>query len=69
MLETNNKVIRVAAYCRVSTDKTDQRIRLKASRNILTNTLSEILCGNCITFMSMTEFQAQILKNEPHLIR
>lgn len=32
MLETNNKVIRVAAYCRVSTDKTDQANSLESQQ-------------------------------------
>lgn len=32
MLETDNKVIRVAAYCRVSTDKTDQTNSLESQK-------------------------------------
>lgn len=32
MLETDNKVIRVAAYCRVSTDKTDQANSLESQK-------------------------------------
>lgn len=66
--EEEKPKLRVAAYCRVSTDSDEQATSYEAQVEHYTEYIPKILIGNLPVFMPMTASPALIQKNVKNLI-
>lgn len=66
--EEEKPKLRVAAYCRVSTDSDEQATSYEAQVEHYTEYIQKILIGNLPVFMPMTVSPARTPKNVKNLI-
>ena len=66
--EEDKPKLRVAAYCRVSTDSDEQTTSYEAQVEYYTEYIQKILIGNLPVFMPMTVSPARTQKNVKNLI-